>query len=136
MHNKELGLRVLGVLLGLGFVVASLDKILGLSMVKGMFEGFFGATLGGPMVYLAIVLELAGGLMLILNWHRREAAAVLGVLILVAFVVTFKLGTAPNFIATLREIMVMNTGGGATAVNFAYFAGLLTLVLSGCEQCE
>ena len=65
-----------------------------------------------------------------------EEPDVLAVFSLVAFVKTFKLGSAPNFIGTLREIMVMNTGGGNTAVNFAYFAGLLSLAFSGCKQCK
>ncbi|RJQ20336.1 DoxX family protein [Candidatus Woesearchaeota archaeon] len=133
---KQYGPLVLRLMLGVAFVVAALDKILSLPMARGMFEGLFGASLGAPLLYLAIAVELAGGLMLIFGWHTMEAAAALAVLILVAFFATFKLGAAPNLIATLREVMVMNTGGGNTAVNWAYFAGLLALVFNGCAQCE
>ena len=132
---KQYGPLVLRLMLGVAFVIAALDKILGIEMMKGMFQGLFGAGLGAPLLYLAIVVELAGGLMLIFGWHTREAAAVLAVLILVAFVTTFKLGQTANTIGMLREVMVMNTGGGNTAVNWAYFAGLLALVFNGCEQC-
>jgi len=126
---------VLRVFLGVGFVVAGLDKVLSLAMMKGMFEGLFGASIRAPLLYLAIAIELIGGLMLLFGWHTMEAAAVLALLILVAFVKTFKLGQAPNVIGSLREIMVMNTGGGNTAVNYAYFAGLIALVFNGCDQC-
>jgi len=59
----------------------------------------------------------------------------LAVFILIAFVKTFKLGAAGNMVGTVREILVMNTGGGNTAVNFAYFIGLMSLAFSGCKQC-
>lgn len=121
---------VLRLFLGIAFVVAGLDKVLSWSMAKGMFEGFFGGA-GTIMLALAVLIELVGGVSLLLGFHTRYAATTLAVLILVAFITTFKLGDAPHFIGTLREIMVMNTGGGNTAVNWAFFAGLLSLALSG-----
>lgn len=130
------GPAILRLFLGVAFVVAALDKILGLEMARGMFEGMFGSSLGAPLLYLAIFIELVGGLALIFNFHAACAALVLAGLILVAFVKTFKLGQAPHMVGVLREIMVMNTGGGNTAVNFAYFAGLLSLVFGGCTQCK
>lgn len=134
---KQYGPLVLRLMLGVAFVIAALDKILGMEMAKGMFTGLFGAQLGAPLLYLTIVVELAGGLMLVFGWHTMEAAALLAVVMVVAFISTFKLGAAPNAIAMLREVMVMNTSGMSnTAVNWAYFAGLLALVFNGCEQCE
>jgi len=126
---------VLRIFLGVAFIVAALDKIMSLPMAREMFTGFFGGA-GPALLYLAIAIELLGGLALLFNWHAACAALLLAVFILVAFVKTFKLGAAPNFISMLREIMVMNTGGGNTAVNFAYFAGLLSLAFSGCKQCK
>ncbi|MBI4148072.1 DoxX family protein [Candidatus Woesearchaeota archaeon] len=134
--QMELGALVLRIALGVAFVVAALDKILSLPMATDMFKALFGAGAGAGLLYLAIVIELVGGVMLLLNWHVREAAGVLALFIVVAFVTTFKLGAAPHMIGTLREVLVMNTGGGNTAVNFAYFAMLLSLVLSGCRQCK
>jgi len=126
---------ILRVGFGIAFIVAALDKILGMSMAKEMFTGMFGGA-GPAMLYLAIAIELLGGLALLFNWHAACAALILAVFILVAFVKTFKLGMAPNMVSTLREILVMNTGGGNTAVNFAYFIGLLSLAFSGCKQCK
>ncbi len=134
-EHPEWGPAILRIFLGVAFIVAALDKILGMQMAKEMFGMLFGGA-GTAMLYLAIIIELVGGLMLLFNWHAPCAAVILAVFILVAFVKTFKLGAAPNFIALLREIMVMNTGGGNTAVNFAYFAGLLAIAFTGCKQCK
>ena len=120
------------IFLGVAFIVAGLDKVLGLGMAREMFGQLFGANLAW-LVYVSIVIEIVCGAALVLNRKVRESAAILAVFIVVAFIVTFKLGAAPNFIATLREIMVMNTGGGNTAVNFAYFAGLLALAFMGSK---
>ena len=128
--NTAYGPFLLRLFLGIAFLVAGLDKVLSYSMAQGMFEGMFGG-LGGAMLILAIILEIVGGIFLIIGFQTRISAAVLGVLILIAFFSTFMLGEAAHFIGTLREIMVMNTGGGNTAVNFAFFAGLLSLFFTG-----
>jgi len=130
ISTAQYGTLVLRIFFGIAFLVAGLDKILSFSMAKGMFEGLFGG-MGGFMIILAIFIEVLGGLALLLGFYTRWAAGVLAVFILVAFVVTFKLGQAPHVIGMLREITVMNTGGGNTAVNFAYFGALLSLVFSG-----
>ncbi|PIN76034.1 hypothetical protein COV18_01265 [Candidatus Woesearchaeota archaeon CG10_big_fil_rev_8_21_14_0_10_37_12] len=128
--NKGHAPTVLRIFFGVAFLVAGLDKILGLSMARGMFEGLFGAGLGAPLLYLAIIIEVLGGLALLFNYKTPLVSLVLAVFILVALISTFKLGDAPNVIASLREILVMNTGGGNTAVNFAYLAGLLSLAFA------
>ena len=135
-EHKELGTLILRTFLGVAFVVAALDKILGLSMATGMFQSIFGATAGAPLLYLAIAIELAGGLMLLFSWHTREASLVLGLFMIVALVSTFKLGATTNFIGTLRELLVMNKGGSNTAVNLTYLAALLSLAFNECKQCS
>ncbi|MEK6862193.1 MAG: DoxX family membrane protein [Nanoarchaeota archaeon] len=129
----EYSTLVLRIFFGIAFIIAGLDKVLSFSMAKGMFEGMFGAGLGGFMIILAIIIELLCGLALLLGLYTRIAAGILALMIVVAFIVTFKLGQAPHFVGILREISVMNTGGGNTAVNFAYFAALLSLVFSGSK---
>jgi len=122
---------ILRLFFGIAFIIAGLDKVFTYSIAKGMFQGLFGSGFGGVMIILAIIIELVGGLLLLLGVYTRIAAAILALMIVVAFAVTFKLGQAPHFIGILREIAVMNTGGSNTAVNFAYFAALLSLVFSG-----
>lgn len=133
-EHSHWGPVILRIFLGVAFIVAGLDKILGIEMAKNMFQSFFGAGMGVYLLYLVIAIELVGGLMLLFGLKVRLAASVLAALILVAFVKTFALGTASNVIATLREVMVMNTGGGNTAVNYAYFAGLLALIFSNSRH--
>jgi len=132
-ERKDWAPLVLRLFFGVAFIVAALDKILTMPMAKEMFGMMFGGA-GAAMLYLAIAIELLGGLALLFNYKTRAAAIVLAVFILVAFVKTFKFGDAPHFIGTLREIVVMNTGGGNTAVNFAYFAGLLALAFNSGKE--
>ncbi len=134
-EHADWGQAILRVFFGVAFIVAGLDKVLSMPMAKEMFSGMFGGA-GPAMLYLAIAIELLAGLALLFNWHTPCAAVILSVFILVALVKTFKFGQAPHMVGTLRELLVMNTGGGNTAVNFAYLAGLLSLAFSSCRQCR
>jgi len=124
---------VLRLFLGVAFVIAGLDKIFTFSAKAGMFGNMFGGV-GSAVLILAIVIELVCGLALVLGVYTRWAAVPLMAMMVVAFVVTFGVGESPNVIATLREIMVLNTGGSNIPVNWAFFAGLLSLFLSGSEK--
>ena len=53
-----------------------------------------------------------------------------GAELLVLFLQLSALGDVANMVGILREVMVMNTGAGNTAVNYAYFAGLLALAFN------
>ena len=127
--ESNVPMMILRIFLGVAFLIAGLDKILSFDGTKGMFEGMFGGA-GFAMLLLAIVIEIVGGISLVSGYWIKYSAPVLGVLIFVAFVATFKLGMAPNIVATLREIFVMNTGGGNTAVNLAFLAGLVSLTVN------
>ncbi len=129
--EKEYSTFILRLFFGVAFIVAGLEKVLTFGMATGMFNQLFGAGLGTPMLVLAILLELVGGTALLVGWHTKWAAGALAALIFVAFVTTFKINPQASGIGMLREIMVMNTGGGNTAVNFAYFAALVSLAISG-----
>ncbi|MEM3126785.1 MAG: DoxX family protein [Candidatus Woesearchaeota archaeon] len=128
-ERKDWGSLVLRLFLGLGFLVAGLDKVMHIEMVSGMFNMLYGPA-GMIMLYLAIAIEIVGGLLLLVGYQTRIAASVLAILIIVAFISTFKIG-GMDFVSILREVMVMNTGGGNTAVNWAYFAGLAALAFGG-----
>src|SRR3990172_5889228 len=88
---------ILRVFFGVAFIVAALDKILGMEMAKGMFSQLFGGA-APALLYLAIAIELLGGLALLFNWQASCAAALLFVFILVALVKTWTLGAAPNMV--------------------------------------
>lgn len=119
------GIKVLRWFFGIAFLVAALDKVFHFSMATGMFKGMFGG-LGAVMLVLAIIIELGGSIALLANYKVKSASMLLALMIVVALIMTFKIADA-DLIGSLREILVMNTGGGNTAVNFAYLAGLIAL---------
>ncbi len=132
MVEKDIGTFILRLFFGTAFIIAGLDKVFSYTMAKGMFEGLFGG-IGGVMLILAILIELIGGTSLLVGFYTKKVSWLLAVFILIAFIKTYNIGTAPHVFGTLREIMVMNTGGGNTAVNFAYFGALVSLALSGSK---
>jgi len=138
MNRQEKGLLILRVFFGIAFVIAGFDKLLRWGDVSGMFGMLFGSA-GAILAGIVLVIEIFGGLALVLGFHTRKAAWLLAVVIAVAFLKTFGVGDAPNLISTLRELLVMNTGKMNDMVNFqtstqlAYLAGLVTLGVSGSK---
>ncbi len=120
---------VLRVFFGVAFFVAGLDKFMHLDMAGKMFDMLFG-DLGSIMLWLAILIEVGGGLVLLSGYYTRDTAMLFIPFLLVATVATWKIG-GMDVTSTLREILVMNTGGGNTAVNLSYLAGLVALALLG-----
>lgn len=111
--------------IGVAFFVVGLQKLLNLEMTAH----YFGTTFGGMswLAYVVTAVELGGGLLLLANWHAMEAAVALAVVMLVAFAVTFK---------PMGDGILGVLGGAVTSVTFAYFAGLMSIALNGCKQCE
>ena len=64
------------ILLGLIFVISGAAKIAGYSGTAGYMESH-GLPLVQVLLPLTILIELGGGLMLVLGWNARLAAAVL-----------------------------------------------------------
>jgi putative oxidoreductase len=71
------------ILLGAIFLVAGLRKVMGIAATAGYF-----AKLGFPapevMAWVAVVIELGGGLLLVLGWHARRAAWLLILFVAIA----------------------------------------------------
>lgn len=70
---KNYGPLVGRILLALIFMISGLDKIGGFSEVAGYMAGK-GVPLAEVALALSIVIEVGGGLMLILGWKARWAA--------------------------------------------------------------
>lgn len=130
--EKEYATFVLRIFYGAAFLVAGLDKLFHYGMAGEMFGMWFGG-LGGIMLLLAIGIEVGGGLALLSNFYTKYAAMLFIPFLLVATVVSWKIGGMDLF-STLREILVMNTAGGNTAVNFSYLAGITALALLACGE--
>jgi putative oxidoreductase len=68
---QELAAPVGRVLLALMFLLAGLNKISGYSGTQGFMESM---GLPGALLPLVILLEVAGGILLMLGWHTRITA--------------------------------------------------------------
>ena len=133
--HKDWSPVILRVFFGIAFLVAGISKLLSLDLMKSYFVAMFGAA--GPfLVWLVLAVEILGGLFLLVNWHGRESALVLSLLMIIALVLTWKLGPSTNIIGALSQMLIMNTSGAAnTPINFAFLAGLLAIVFGECKQC-
>ena len=71
------------ILLGLVFLVAGTRKILAVAGTVGYF-GKLGMPMPDVMVYVAILFEVGGSILLILGWRARYAALALALFTLIA----------------------------------------------------
>lgn len=112
------------VLLGGLFLMGAAFKIPG---TKGfVMESGMAAAAGVPfatiLVGLAFLVEVIGGLAIILGWHARAAASVLAV---------FTLGLAIIFYSNFSDPMVM----GQFISHLGLVAGLLFVSVYGAKNC-
>lgn len=82
-HNKDLGLLILRVVIGIIFAVHGYMKFTGIAGTIG----FFG-VLGFPayMAYVVAAVEFVGGISLIIGFGSKVASALLAITMLVAIV--------------------------------------------------
>jgi len=110
------------VLLALIFIIAGYGKITG-------FEGTVGyiQSVGLPAPQLAavvaIIVELGGGIMLVLGWKARWAAAALFIFTLVAGFLFHAFWSSPADQAMMQQIQFMK--------NLAIMGGMLYIVVYG-----
>lgn len=83
VHNKDLGLLILRVVVGIIFIVHGYGKITGI----GGTIGFFG-MLGLPafLAYVVAYVEFIGGISLVIGYGSKIAAALLAFIMLVAII--------------------------------------------------
>ena len=102
-------------LLGQIFLLAGLNKIPGYAGTQGYMESM---GVPGALLPLVILLEIGGGLAVILGWQARLASYALAVFTLVAAVIFHS-----NLADQMQMIMFMK--------NFAIAGGLLILAVNG-----
>jgi len=95
------------ILLALIFVLAGINKITGYAGTQGYMESM---GVPGILLPLVIVLELVGGLALMLGWQARLTALLLaGFTLLATLVFHSNLGDQTQFLFFLKNLSI--TGG-------------------------
>ncbi|WP_332718661.1 DoxX family protein [Pelagibacterium mangrovi] len=109
------------ILLALIFIIAGFQKIPAIEFNVGYME-MFGVP--GILIWPAIVLEIVGGLMLVIGFKARRAAAALGAFTLLSgFIFHFNPADAMEMTSFLKNIAI--TGGMLYVI--AYGAGALSV---------
>lgn len=120
--NPDLGSAILRVVIGVVYVTHGSHKLFG-SGVDSVAESFAG--LGIPLeaffAWLVTILEIGGGLALILGWMTSAVALL--------FVIEMALGII--LVHAPSGWFVVGPGQGGTEYNAVLIAGLLALILSG-----
>lgn len=110
------------VLLAILFIFSGFGKIPGFAMVSGMMEqkGFPAA---GLFLAIAVVIELMGGLLLLIGYKTRFAALAL-VIFMIPTTVIFHMAAIDGTQAGQMEVI-------ATLKNLAIIGGLLQVMMNG-----
>ena len=109
-------------LLALMFVIAGVNKISGYAGTQGYMDSM---GVPGALLPLVILLEIGGGLLLILGWHTRVTAFLLaGFTILATLIFHSNLGDQTQMLFFLKNLaiaggllMVVSLGAGAFSVD-------------------
>jgi putative oxidoreductase len=110
------------VLLSVLFVVAGFGKITAIAATQGYMES---KGMPGILVYPTILLELGGGIMIILGFQTRIVAALLaGFCVVSALVFHNDLGDQSQFILFMKNLglaggflLLVQHGAGAVAID-------------------
>ena len=128
MNTQGLPLVIARVLLALMFVLSGISKLTGLEGTAGYI-----ASTGLPAPTLlalgAGVVELAGGVLLVIGWQARWAALALAAFTLLASVLFHNFWAMPADKAFMQQLMFLknlSVVGGLLFV-FAYGAGTVSL---------
>jgi len=87
--NPGVGNAILRIGVGALFVLAGISKLLSIPMTVLMFAQ---VGLAGWWVYVVAIIEVLGGLMLLLGLWSRMVAIPLGIIMLVATIIQFRFG--------------------------------------------
>ena len=110
------------VLLALIFILASINKITGFDGTVGYIEAY-GLPMAQVAAIIAIVVELGGGIMIVVGWKARWASAALFIFVLIASVVFHAFWAVEADQVQLQNIMFMK--------NIAIMGGLLYIMVHG-----
>lgn len=110
------------VLLALIFIIAGFGKITGFDGTVGYMQAY-NMPMTQVLAVIAIIIELAGGIMIAVGWKARWAAAALFIFVLVASFVFHAFWAVPADQAQLQNIQFMK--------NLAIMGGMLYIIVYG-----
>ena len=110
------------VLLALIFIIAGFGKITGFEGTVGYMQAY-NVPMTQVLAVIAIIIELAGGIMIAVGWKARWGAAAIFVFVLVASIIFHAFWTVPADQAQLQNIMFMK--------NLAIMGGMLYIIVYG-----
>jgi putative oxidoreductase len=119
---KQFGPLVGRILLALIFIISGFGKITGFAGAVGYIQsaGLPAAQLGA---IVAIIVELGGGIMLVVGWKARWAAAALFVFVFLAGIFFHAFWASPPEQVMMQQIQFMK--------NLAIMGGMLYIVVHG-----
>lgn len=108
MHNNTHKLQHIGrLLIGLMFLVMGIMKLMNFAAMTGYTESL-GVPAPGLMIGIVMILEIAGGLMLILGKKVMEGAKMLALLLIVITIVAHRdLAMQANVTAILKHLAII-----------------------------
>ncbi len=110
------------ILLALIFVISGFGKIMGFDGTVGYIQSA-GLPAAQLVAIVAIIVELGGGILLVLGWKARWAAAALFVFVFFAGIFFHAFWASPAEQAMMQQIQFMK--------NLAIMGGMLYIVVYG-----
>jgi len=110
------------VLLALIFIIAGFGKITGFDGTVGYMQAY-NMPMTKVLAFLAIIIELGGGIMIAVGWKARWGAAAIFIFVLIASFIFHAFWAVPADQAQLQNIMFMK--------NLAIMGGMLYIIVYG-----
>jgi len=110
------------VLLASIFIIAGFGKITGFDGTVGYMQAY-NMPMTQVLAVITIIIELAGGIMIVVGWKARWGAAALFIFVLVASFVFHAFWAVPADQAQLQNIQFMK--------NLAIMGGMLYIIVYG-----
>ena len=110
------------VLLALIFIISGFGKLIGFAGTVGYIQSV-GLPVPQLAAVIAIVVELGGGIMLVVGWKARWAAAALFIFTFLAGILFHAFWSSPGDQAMMQQIQFMK--------NLAIMGGMLYIVVYG-----
>ncbi len=129
---KQYGPLVGRIFLGLIFIVAGVGKLTGFEGTVGYMQAY-NVPMAQILAVATVIIELGGGVMLIIGWNARIAAAVLFLFVLIVSPIFHGFWAVPAEQQQLQMIMFLKNLGimGGMLYVMAYGPGPMAAEKSG-----